>query len=33
VTFSPSTITGTSRVPPESFNIASRFCGAAFTSI
>jgi len=33
VTFSPSTMTGTLRAPPEIFNMASRFCGEAFTSI
>jgi len=33
VTLSPSTMTGTFRVPSEIFNIASRFCGEAFTSI
>ena len=33
VTFSPATITGTLRVPPDIFNIASRFWGEAFTSM
>jgi hypothetical protein len=33
VTFSPSTMTGTLRVPPETFNIASMFRGDALTSI
>ena len=33
VTFSPSTMTGTFRVPPEIFSIASRFWGDAFTSM
>ena len=32
VTFSPSTMTGTFRVPPEIFSIASMFWGEAFTS-
>ena len=33
VTFSPSTMTGTFRVPPEIFSIASMFWEEAFTSI
>ena len=33
VTFSPSTMTGTFRVPPDIFNIVSRFWGDAFTSM
>jgi len=33
VTFSPSTMTGTFRVPPDIFNIVSMFWGDAFTSM